>query len=262
MAGLISQGERPFCPGEKAQVHSFAVKWLAKILGLLLLGIASCRPAPPPDLPPAEIVQNAAQQMEQLAGFHFRIERTGAPAYVDPPDNSIVFRLAEGDFTAPNRARAVVRVIAPGLVTDVSVISIGEIQWQTNVLTGQWEELPPNWGFNPTVLFDVEVGLQAVLRHDMSNLALAGTETLDEDLLYKVTGQAAGERLYEMSGWLIGPQPVTVTLWVRPESFELVQAEVVEPETDAGEPSVWLVTFSEFGQTTTIEPPLGEQKIP
>ncbi len=234
------------------------VKQFAPALWLILLSITACRPAPPPDLPPADIVQNAARQMEGTAGFHFLIERVGAPAYVDPPDNTVVFRLAEGDYTAPDRAQAVVRVIAPGLVTDVSVISIDELQWQTNVLTGQWEELPPNWGFNPTVLFDSEVGLQAVLRQDMSDMRLLGTEKLDDALLYKVTGSATGERLYEMSGWLIGPQPVTVTLWIRPETFALVQAEVVEPEPDAEEPSVWLVSFSQFGQTVTIEPPFDE----
>lgn len=234
------------------------MKKLPFILLLLIASMTACRPEPPPDLPPAEIVQNAARQMEDQPGFHFLIERTGAPAYVDPPHDSIVFRLAEGDYTAPDRAQAVVRVIAPGLVTDVSVISIDEVQWQTNVLTGQWEELPPNWGFNPTVLFDADVGLQAVLRQDITDLQLAGVDKLPDgpdDLLYKVTGNMAGERLYEMSGRLIGPQVVTATLWIRPETFELVLAEVLEPEPDAGEPSVWRVLFSEFGKTTAISPP-------
>jgi len=30
-------------------------------------------------------------------------------------------------------------VIAPGLVTDVQIISIGDDQWETNYITGDWQ---------------------------------------------------------------------------------------------------------------------------
>ncbi|RMG96237.1 MAG: LppX_LprAFG lipoprotein [Chloroflexi bacterium] len=229
------------------------------LLGVLLgVFVVACREAPPPELPPEEILQRSAERMQALSGFHFVIERTGAPAYLDP-DGTISFRRAEGDYVAPDRTRAVVRVIAPGLVTDVNVVSVAAVQWQTNILTGAWEELPPNWGFNPAVLFDAEVGLQAVLTADFRNLSLVGTEKLDDgpdELLYVVSGDVAGERMYRMSGGLIGPEMVQARLWIRPSSFELVRALVTEPVAEASEPSVWQIDFSEFGRVVAIEPPV------
>ncbi len=219
--------------------------------------LAACASPEPEDLPPEEIVSRSAERMKALEGFHFIIDRTGGPAYVDP-DNTIVFRRAEGYFVAPDRAQATVRVIAPGLVTEVGVIGVGAIQWETNLLTGQWQELPPNWGFNPAVLFDAEIGIQSVLAADLSDLTLVGTEELEEgpdQALYVVDGLAAGERIYEMSYQLIGPEQMQVRLWIAPESFELHRAIVTDPNTGQGEATIWQVDFSEFGTIVDIQPP-------
>ncbi len=229
------------------------------VTAVLTLLLTACRTAALPELPPTEIVQNAANRMNALPGFGFDISREGAPAYLDP-DNVLSFRRATGAYVAPDKAAATVRVIGPGLITDVDVVSIAETQWQTNVATGEWEELPPNWGFNPAVLFDASVGLPTILTNDVNNLQLAEPQNLKESggpdqLLYHLTGDVAGERLYEMSGTLIGPQPVTVELWIAPETFELVRVVVTEPEPAAGEPSIWQVDFANFGEVVDIQPP-------
>ena len=244
------------------KTRRFSVQKSSVVYLALLVLAAACRTPPPPALPPAEIVQRAAARMKAMDGFHFVIDRSGGPAYLDPAE-TLSFRRAEGDFVAPDRARAVVRVVTPGLVTEVSVVSVAAVQWQTNVLTGQWEELPPNWGFNPAVLFDADVGLQAILAADVTDLVLAGTETLadgPDKPLYALAGRVAGERLYQMSGSLIGPEPSAVQLWLAPETFELHRVIVTEPSADepsaADEPSVWQVDFSDFDQVVAIEPPV------
>ena len=224
---------------------------------LLLFLIVACGEAALPELPPDELVQQAAVRMNELQGFHFVIDRGGAPAYVDP-DNTLSFRRAEGEYVSPDRSQAVVRVIAPGLITDVAVISVAEVQWQTNVLTGKWEELPPNWGFNPAVLFDETVGLPAILMSDLLDLSLIGVEELEDGpngRFYHISAQASGERLFEMSGGLIGPETVDIQLWIAPEPFELVRTIVTESASGDEEPSVWQVDFSEFDTAVTIEAP-------
>jgi lipoprotein LprG len=232
------------------------IRWL--MMTLLVTILAACDNDEPSVLPPEEIIQQTADRLNQLTGFHFTIERTGAPAFLDP-DGFIGFSSAEGDYVAPDKARAAVRVTVPGLVTDVSVIGIGTIQWQTNVVTGAWEELPPDWGFNPTVLFDPDVGLPAILQNDLSNLQLIGLEQLDDNsdnLLYKLTADVAGSAIYEMSGTLIGPDPVTAELWISPETFELNRILITEPVPDSDEPSLWQVDFSQFNQVVEIAPPV------
>lgn len=228
-------------------------------LFLILLGSASCRPTAEPALSAEEIVQNAAQRMNQLNSFHFTINHEGPPAYLDP-DNNFSLVLMDGDYAAPDRAQAVVMVKLTGFVTKVDVISVADVQWQTNPLTGQWEELPPNWGFNPAVLFDAEIGLPTILSADVSDLALTGKEKLEDGPdaeLYALTGVVAGDRLFQMSGGLIGPAAVNAQLWVMPNTFELVRVILTEPATgDDESPNVWQVNFANYDQEIEIEPPL------
>lgn len=229
----------------------------------LLLLFSACSDPSLPDIPAEELVQRAAERMKESDGFQFVIARDGAPAFLDPGE-TLSFRRATGAFVAPDRALATVRVIGPGIITDVDVISVAEIQWQTNVVTGDWEELPPNWGFNPAVLFDDDIGIQAVLLADLSQVALAEPENLAEsdgpdELLYSVTAVASGENIYQMSGYLIGPEQVSIQLWIRPETFELVRIVVREPEPEDEElESIWQVDISNYDELIDIEPPVIE----
>ncbi|MCP4416563.1 MAG: LppX_LprAFG lipoprotein, partial [Chloroflexi bacterium] len=127
--------------------------------------------------------------------------------------------------------------------------------------TAVWEELPPNWGFNPAVLFDDNIGIQAVLLTDLSEVQLAEPENLVEsegldELLYSVTAVASGENVYQMSGFLIGPEQVTLQLWIVPETFELVRIVLHEPEPNSedGE-SIWQIDFSNYDELIDIQPP-------
>ncbi len=225
--------------------------WLWLVF-LLLAGCSKPTPLPPS---PDEIVARAAARMKSLPGFHFVIERTGAPAFLDY-DETLAFRRAEGDFVTPDQAQASVRVIAPGLVVDVGILSIGERYWQTNLLTGVWEEFPPGTGFNPAQMFDPEIGFQPLMESDLTDLALNGVEEL-EDLpgkkLYAVAGRLSGERLFQMSYEMIGPETIDVRLWVDPQTFDLYRVILTEPA-DA-EPTVWQMDFWDFGVVAKIEPP-------
>ncbi len=238
-------------------------RWAAGLVWLIL-GAAcadpSLTPTPAP-LPAREVMLRSAERMQFHPGFHFLIDRQGALAYLDP-GHTLAFGQAEGDYVAPDKARALVRIIGPGLITDIGVISVGRIQWETDVLTGRWQELPPDWGFNPTILFDPVVGLQPILQTDTFDLApttYAGLESAPDDLFYYITGGLKGERVYSLSGRLIDADQMTFELWVSPETFDLAQIRVTEPaQTGEDVGSIWLVTFSQWGQTVTIEPPVGE----
>lgn len=235
-------------------------RWLRLFCIWLVLAtaVAGCQSPDLPTIDADQLIEQTAVRMTDLAGFQFDISRDGAPAYLDP-DNVLSFRRATGAYVAPDKAAATVRVIGPGLITDVDVISIGQQQWQSNIATGAWEQLPENWGFNPAILFDEAVGLPAILTADMRDLQLTEPQKLADgpdpsQLLYHLTGTVDGQRLYQMSSSLIGPEAVAVQLWIAPETFELVRVLITEPEPE--EPSLWQVDFSHFGQLVSIEPPL------
>lgn len=228
-------------------------KWV--IVFVLLLSMLGCGQAELPAMEAGEIVTNSAEKMRSLAGFHFDIDRDGALAYLDS-GRTLAFGSGAGDYVAPDRARAQVKIIAPGFVTTVSVISVGEIQWETNVVTGVWTELPPDWGFNPTVLFDPDVGIQSILTNDLSNIVLEEPVEIDGELHYLVSADVIGANVYQLSGFLIGPDELTIQLWVKPETFELARVQITDPpDEDQDEDAIWIIDFSAYDNVVEIEPP-------
>lgn len=223
---------------------------------LFLFFLISCGARSLPELTAGELISKTAVSLQNHTHANFSIERQGAPAYVDP-DQTLAFRRAAGQYQAPDKAKAAVRIIAPGVVADVDVISIGSIQWQTNLLTGEWEELPPNWGFNPAVLFDAETGLQAILANDLQDVTVVGTEKLDgiDGTFYALTGTATGKNLKAMSGGMIAAETAVIQLWIAPETFDLRRVIVTEAMADGVEDRVWVVDFEYGAETAVITPP-------
>lgn len=227
-------------------------------LFLLIVPLVACQQAEPePELSPEMLVAETAVRLGELSGFHFSMETSGPPAFLD--EGTLALRRLQGDFVAPDRVRAVVRVAVTGLVTEVRVIGIGDQQWQTNVLTGAWEPLPPSDGLNPANLFNEASGLPAVLAQDLSEITLVGSETVDGVALEVITAVVAPQRLASMSSNLIAAQPtdtpITVRLWLEPESRDLYRLLLTEPLPNEDEPRIWQVDLSQFDQTVTIEPP-------
>jgi len=219
--------------------------------------LEACGSQAVPDLAPAVIVERSAEAMGNQTGFHFLIERTGAPAFLSE-QQSISLRRVEGDFVAPDQARAAVRVIAPGVVLDVQAISLGGRYWETNPVSGLWQEFPSEQGFNPAILFEPETGIPELLRADLRQLVLVGVvelENLPGVKLYEIEAMLDGERINRLSYGLIGPGTIDVRLWIEPDTFLLQRLSIEEPGTGEGEPTLWTVDLWDFGITADIRPP-------
>jgi len=254
---------------------SHSIVWQLRLPLIILMAylVAGCRPPTPQPLPPDEILARAAGRMKSLQSFHFLIDRAGALAYLDA-GQSVAFARAEGDFYAPDQARATIRVILPGLVAEVNMIALGDEYWETGLLTNRWEKLPPELGFNPAALFDPQSGFQEILSQDLSDLSYQGLQELDEmpgQLFYTLSGRLEGERLYELSYGLIGPQAMEVNLWIAAQTFEVYRVQIDEPlppgESDPNDSAVsgsavsgesvtrWRIDFWEFNALEPIAPP-------
>jgi len=227
-------------------------------LAVLWILLAGCAKPQPEDLSPEEIISRAADRMLGLAGFEFLIERSGEPAFLDY-DETISFRRAEGKFVTPDQLYANVRIIAPGLVTEVRVIQIEEEQWETNLLTGKWQPTDPRYRLDFSPFFDSEMGIQAILYYDMVNPLLVGFEELPEipgKQLYAIEATLDGGRVYQMSYGMIDNETLQVKIWVDPDSFDLHRILITDPA-DPGdeEDTIWRIDFWSFGSTFEIEKP-------
>lgn len=224
---------------------------------LIVIAITSCSSATPTPIPADQIILNAAERMTRTSGFHFSIDRTGAPAYLDAYEILSLSRL-EGDYVAPDRVQATARIVAPGIVTDVSVVGIGENQWQTNPLSGKWEALSPGIGFNPALLFDSEIGLQAILETDLEALKLLENdeiETLPGQSLFHLSGKLIGEKTFEITYGLIGPNIMDAELWIAPDTFELHRLILIENAENPENTRTWQMDFWDFDLDLEIIPP-------
>lgn len=222
------------------------------MLGLLL---CACGAPPPPDLPPDEMVQRAAQAMLAQNSMHFKIDISGGAVTINPA-LGLTLRSAEGDFTRPDRMGVHLKIIRAPAAIEADMIALGDEQYITNFLTQKWESLPAEFGFNPAVMFHPEFGLEKTLEGGLDDAALVGVEASNGAQAYHVKGSLDGARLQVMSGGLIGTGRVEVEVWVDAQTFTVQRTVLVDPSQDAAKPAVWTLTFSKFGEPVTIEAPI------
>jgi hypothetical protein len=208
-----------------------------------------------PGLSPIEIANHAAEAMLAVESLHFKVERDGALVYIDE-GQLLAFKRAEGDFGLPDQMRAVVRIITAFTPIDIGMIVLGSEQYATDPITGQWGLLPPDWGqFNLAALFHPETGLQSLLKDGIIDLALVGTEELEKQLHYHLSGRVNGERINAATLGFIGDGDTEVQVWIGAEDFYMRRLHIVEPGTDLEDPTTWDLTFSGMGQPVEITAP-------
>ncbi|HLF27594.1 MAG TPA: LppX_LprAFG lipoprotein [Anaerolineae bacterium] len=224
------------------------------LLGVSLAILSACSP-PPPELPPDEVVQRAANAMLDQSALHFTIAIEGKPVTINSA-LGLSLRSAEGRFVRPDRMGVHLKIVASLAAIEADMIALGEEQYLTNFLTQAWEPLPAEFGFNPAVLFHPEFGLEQTLAGGLDGAANAGVESIDGAQVYRVRGSLDGARLQFMSGGLISTGRVDVDVWVDAQTFVVRRTVLVDATTDSEQPSTWILTFSKFGEPASIEKPI------
>lgn len=222
------------------------------ILGIALAGCGGGGEAASPET----ILADGVNHMASLPGFEFQITQDGPAVYLDP-DQTVEFSSAVGHYVAPDQALTKITISALGMLTEITVISLQEIQWASNPLSGQFQELPDEYLFKPTQYLDPTSGFFPSLGDGLADLALVGEEEL-EDLpgltLTHLSGTLPGEVIREVSKGLINVESMKGDLWVDPTTSEVHR--VVLTDTSSGESaSVWTFDFWNFGETTEISAP-------
>jgi hypothetical protein len=182
----------------------------------------------------------------------FKIERSGAPVYIDSLD-TLSFSTAEGQFAAPSSANAVVTLAVGSINAQIGAIAIDGTTWLTNPITGDWEDAPEGYEFDPATLFDPELGWRPLLATGLTEVEWIGEETKNSQPRYHIRAQANEDRVAAILAGLIRKQPVSLDLWIEPETGFVREAElstVLE-----GQTSDWSIEFSEFGVEVDISPP-------
>lgn len=231
------------------------------LLGILLSSIliAGCSDTQEEAPTAEEVLSQSFETMSELQGFSFLIDPQGEETHLDE-QKTIVLTQAEGEYQVPDKVSATIKITFSGIVAQVSVISIGEDTWETNVLTGTWQKSTASYAFQPLSLFDPDTGIIAVISEDTTELKMQAGASIEElpgvELLH-LFGALDGERINQLSAGLIDDEPLEVELWVTPETYEIHRLLITDPSnTQGGIDTIWQIDFWNFGEIPDIQPPL------
>jgi hypothetical protein len=204
-----------------------------------------------PDADPTEVVTASAAAMAEVTSVEFRLDRSGAPIFIDEFESLALDSLI-GQFTIPTRARAQLTVTVDGnLTTEIGAVAIDDEVWISNPVTGDFETLPAGFDIDPSRFFDPEGGWQPLLAN-LRDVEMIGIEDRGGDR-YHVRGIAPAEEVRNITVGLVRDQDVPVDLWIHPGTSLVTRAEF-ETEID-GARSQWALDLGSYGESFTIRPP-------
>ncbi len=186
--------------------------------------------------------------------MRFALEVEGE-TYVDAT-RTIQLLAARGNLARPNKVAVdfQVELFGTGTVT-IKMITVGPDSWTTDLLTGEWGTAPPEFGYNPAVLFDNQQGLGPVMGR-LQNPVLQGREEIDGREAYKVSGTASAATMGPLTSNTMSGDPIGLDLWIDTETSDLLRVVVREPENSGkDQPAVWTMRLTDHDEQVSIDPP-------
>jgi lipoprotein LprG len=204
-----------------------------------------------PNADPVEITQASAAAMAGVSSVEFRLDRSGAPIFIDQFER-IALDSLRGQFTVPTRAQAELQVTVEGnLATRLGAVAIDDEVWISNPVTGDFETLPAGYDIDPSKFFDPENGWQPLLA-SLEDVSLVGIDDRGGDR-YHITATAPAAQVSNITVGLVEGQDVAVDLWIHPGSMLVTAAEFDTVIDDAS--STWALELSRYGDSFDIQPP-------
>ena len=211
-----------------------------------------------PNAQATEIVDAAAEAMAGVSSVEFRLERSGAPIFIDEFER-IALNSLRGQFAVPGKAQAELEVtVNDNLATRLGAVAVDDEVWISNPVTGDFETLPAGYDIDPSKFFDPKGGWQPLLAN-LQNVTLVGVDDRGGDR-YHITGTAPAEQVSDITVGLVQGQDVAVDMWVHPDT-KLVTAAEFQTTIDGGT-SDWQLELDKYGESFTIEPPANVREMP
>lgn len=221
---------------------------LTAVLGIVpMAGFAA-------DPPVDEIFSGAADQLQGTESMAFKMEIEGT-TFVDGA-GSIKLQGAEGIMQRPDKVDVTFTAEVLGTQQiSIRMITIGEEAWITDIVTGKWVSSPPEFGYNPSVLYDDEDGLGPVMDR-LDDPTLEGSEEIDGRDAWHVSGTVDGDVIKSMTSGTMRGSSQTLDLWIDKETNDILRIRIAEPtDEDIDDPATWTLTLSKHNEDVTIENP-------
>lgn len=227
------------------------------VLSNLLGGCASAGETESTEAPDAsvdDILAAASGRMAETQSLRFSLDIEGE-TFVDNA-GTIQLVAARGDLARPDKVAVdfQVQLFGTGTVT-IRMITIGTSSWTTDLLTGNWNTAPPEFGYNPSILYDNQQGLGPVMGR-LRNPVLLGREDLDGRDMFRISGSASEATMGPLTSNTMTGEPVGLELWIDAATSNLHRVIVTEPDRSGkDEPATWTMNLSNHDEQVSIEPP-------
>lgn len=202
-----------------------------------------------------EILALASDRLDATSAMHFGLEVEGK-TFIDE-DETIQILSAEGNLQRPDRVQAsfAANILGRANVT-IRIITVGQVTWWTDLVSGAWEVAPPEIGYDPAVLFDSQEGLAPVLR-SFDDAERVSDNQIDGMQAFHVAGSMPRERIDSVTAGTLDGETVNVQVWIERMSGNILRVVVGEsadvPETER---ATWTLDISRHDKPVTIEPPI------
>lgn len=231
-------------------------KYLINILLTVLIGTSVAVPhAVAQDDPNIDdLLADASERLNETESMGFVMELEGT-MYVDDAD-TIQLLGAEGTMQRPDRVDVTFTALVLGRQQiSIRMINIGDDSWITDIVTGKWVPSPPEFGYNPSILFDDEHGLGPVMGR-MNNPEITGSEEIDGRDAWHVSATADGDTIQMMTSDTFRGSEHGLDIWIDKETNDILQISISEPtDEDLEDPATLTLILTEHNKDVTIEPP-------
>ena len=200
-------------------------------------------------LSPQEVLSRSGAAMEALETFHFLLRHEVGSTALIP---LLAVDEAEGDVVKPDRLSAEFAARLGNIFVKASVIAIGDINYMTNPVTGQWETIETK--VSPLGFFNPSKGISGMIV-SLEQVRLL-EEPGDSGDKYVLEGVLEASVLGPLLGSTLEDQLVEAKLTIRADNFYLTKVvfdgRVIPTDEDE---VVRVITLSRFNDDLRVEPP-------
>ena len=141
-----------------------------------------------------QLITTVQKNFRAVTAFHvvMKVENLGTA-----PDGAIQIRSADGDVVMPDKVKASANVLLSGQVVGVELISIGDTQYLTDPITGQWRVV--KGVLNASTLTDPNTGIVS-LASKLTSLSQPVDDVVNGTPCWRFTGQLDAQTLAFLTG--------------------------------------------------------------
>ena len=198
-----------------------------------------------------QLITTVQKNFRTVTAFHvvMKVENLGTA-----PDGAIQIRSADGDVVMPDKVKASANVLLSGQVVGVELVSIGDTQYLTDPITGQWRVV--KGVLNASTLTDPNTGIVS-LASKLTSLSKPVDDAVNGMPCWRFTGQLDAQTLAFLTGGGMPAGTMLLTSVCVGKGDGLPYQLAVTGEAATGDTAQTSRTFtiSNYNETITIAAP-------